>query len=70
LHKYHVWVFWWCWDLNSGPSTWATPPSLFLWRGFEIGSWRTICLGWLWTLILLILSSWDYRCEPLMPGIS
>jgi hypothetical protein len=25
------------WGLNSGPSPWATPPALFLWRVFQIG---------------------------------
>jgi hypothetical protein len=33
---------------------------------FEIGSQELFCPGWLWTVILL--SSKDYRCEPLAQG--
>jgi hypothetical protein len=43
----------WYWGSNSGPTPWVTPPALFC-EGF---SWDrispTICLGWLWTAILL-----------------
>jgi hypothetical protein len=31
-------LFLWYWGLNSGPSPWAIPPALFLWRFFKIGS--------------------------------
>jgi hypothetical protein len=31
-------IFLWYWDLNSGPSPWATPPALFCEGFFEIGS--------------------------------
>jgi hypothetical protein len=40
--------------------------SPFLWRVFQDRISWTICGGWLWTSILL--SSWDYRHEPLSPG--
>jgi hypothetical protein len=53
--------FLWYWGLNSGPSPWATLPALFLWGVFKIGSPRTICLGWLQTMILLISASWVAR---------
>jgi hypothetical protein len=49
------------WGLNSWLSPWATPPALFLCRVFEIKSHRTICLGWLWTMIFLISASWVVR---------
>jgi hypothetical protein len=44
------------WGLNSGPIPWATP-----WAFFWESSWRTICLDWLQTLILLISASWVAR---------
>jgi hypothetical protein len=49
------------WGLNSGPSPWATPPALFLWRVFGDRVPRTICLSWLWTTVLLICASWVAR---------
>jgi hypothetical protein len=49
------------WGLNSGPSLWATPPALFLWRVFQHRVSWTICLGWLPTTILLISASWVTR---------
>jgi hypothetical protein len=49
------------WSLNSGPSPWATPPALFLWRVFWDRVSQTICLGWLRTMILLISASWVAR---------
>jgi hypothetical protein len=61
------WLIWLCffffqyWGLNSGPMPWATPPALFLWRVFQDRVSRTICLGWLWTAILLISASWVAR---------
>jgi hypothetical protein len=61
----------WYWGLNSGPSPWATPPALFLWRVFRDRVSQTICLGWLWTMILLISASWVARIigiEPLVPS--
>jgi hypothetical protein len=55
--------FFWYWVLNSGPSPWVTPPTLFLKSEgfFEIGFCGTICLDWLWTVILLISASWVVR---------
>jgi hypothetical protein len=47
------------WGLNSGPSPWATPPALFLWRAFWDRVSRTICPGWLQTKSLLINTSWE-----------
>jgi hypothetical protein len=47
--------------LNSGPSPWDTPPALFLWRVFQDRVLWTICLGWFWTVILLISTSWVAR---------
>jgi hypothetical protein len=49
------------WGLNSGPSPWATLPALFLWRDFQDRVLRTLFLGWLQTLILLISVSWVGR---------
>jgi hypothetical protein len=47
--------------LNSGPSPWATPPVLFLWKVFwDRVSW-TICPGRLQTSTLLISPSWIAR---------
>jgi hypothetical protein len=51
----------WYWGLNSGPSPRATPPALFLWRVFRNRVSRTLCPGWLPTVILLISSSWVAR---------
>jgi hypothetical protein len=49
--------FLWYWDLNSGPTPWTTPPALF-YDGFFWGRGsRTICPGWLQTVIL-ISASW------------
>jgi hypothetical protein len=43
----------------------ATPPALFFVKGSSVffceGVSRTICLGWLWTTILLISPSWVTR---------
>jgi hypothetical protein len=49
------------WGLNSGPSPWATPPALFLWRVFWDRVLWTICPGWPRTVILLISASWVAR---------
>jgi hypothetical protein len=47
------------WGLNSGPSPWATPPTLFFCEGFfKIVSHRTLCPGWLRTANFLISASW------------
>jgi hypothetical protein len=52
-----IFVFWHL-GLNSVPTHSATAPALFLWWVFF---WdrvlRSICLGWLWTMILLISAS-------------
>jgi hypothetical protein len=51
--------------LISGPIPGATPPALFC-DGFfgDRISW-TICLGWLWTVILVIPASWVSRITGL-----
>jgi hypothetical protein len=49
------------WSLNSGPSPWTTPPALFLWRVFQDSVLWPLCLGWLWTVILLISASWGLQ---------
>jgi hypothetical protein len=54
------------WDLNWGPSPWATPLALFLWGFFQYRVLQTIWLGWLRTgnrPDLCLLSSQDYRHE-------
>jgi hypothetical protein len=49
--------WWWYWVLNSGPTPWATTPTLFCEGFFEIGSQDAICPGWLWTKIHMISAS-------------
>jgi hypothetical protein len=49
------------WGLNSRPTSWTTPPALFFVKFFSRWAHRTICLGWLWTVILLISASWVAR---------
>jgi hypothetical protein len=54
------------WDLNSGPTPWATagPPSpflvtfIYLFICFWDRVFQITFLGWLWTAILLISASW------------
>jgi hypothetical protein len=36
------------------PTAWATPQALFCVGFFQDRDWRTICLGWPQTMILLI----------------
>jgi hypothetical protein len=62
-----VFSFFWYWGLNSGPSPWATPPALFLWRVFQ----DRVSQNYLPRLTsncyppdLYHLSSYDYRREP------
>jgi hypothetical protein len=55
----------WCWSLNSGPTSWATL-ALFCNGFFWDRVLWTICVGWLWTEILLISASWVAR----MTGVS
>jgi hypothetical protein len=65
--------FWQYWGFNSGPSHWATPPVLFLWRVF----WDKVLQnypGWLQTAILLITAPWVARItgvshQCLAPGL-
>jgi hypothetical protein len=40
--------------LNSGPTSWATPPALFCDGFFQDRISWTICLGWLQNTIFLI----------------
>jgi hypothetical protein len=54
--------------LNSGPSPWATPPTLVLWRVFWDRVWWTICPGSLQTAILLISASWVARITDVSHG--
>jgi hypothetical protein len=51
--KFAFLFFWQYWGLHSGPIPWATLSALFC-DGFFF---RNICLGWLWTVILLISAS-------------
>jgi hypothetical protein len=53
--------FLWYRGLNSGPSLWATPLAFFHDGYFQDRVSWTICLGWLWTSILLISASWAAR---------
>jgi hypothetical protein len=54
--------FFFCyWDLNSGPTSWTTPPALFCEEIFQDRVSWTICPGWLWTAILLISGFWVAR---------
>jgi hypothetical protein len=53
--------FFWYWALNSGPSPWAIPPAFFSDGFFQDRVLWNICLGWLWTVILLISGSWVAR---------
>jgi hypothetical protein len=59
--NFFFFFFLWYWGLTSRPTPWATLPAHFL-KGFfqDRVSW-TICLGWLWTAILLISTSWAAR---------
>jgi hypothetical protein len=47
--------------LNAEPTPWAVPPALFYEGCFWDRVLQTICLGWLWTVILLISTSWVAR---------
>jgi hypothetical protein len=54
----YLFIFQYC-GLHSGPTPWATPSALFCEGIFpEIGSWWTMCLGWLQIVKLLISASW------------
>jgi hypothetical protein len=59
----------WYWGLNLGPTPWATPLAQFFCEGFfqDRVLW-TIFLGWLEPRSSILLSSLDYRCEPLVPS--
>jgi hypothetical protein len=50
------------WGLNSWPSHGATPPALFLWRVFQDS------IRYCNPLDLCLLSSYDYRHDPLVPN--
>jgi hypothetical protein len=45
------------WSLNSRPTPWATPLAFFVMGFFQDRISRTVCPGWLQTLILLISAS-------------
>jgi hypothetical protein len=47
--------------LNSEPLPWATPTAPFCEVFFCDKVWQTVCLDWLWTVILLISASWVAR---------
>jgi hypothetical protein len=47
--------------LNSGPTSWVTPPALFCEGFFQDSVSRIIYLSWLQTVILLISASWVTR---------
>jgi hypothetical protein len=49
------------WGLNSGPTPQATPPIFFYEGFFRDRVSRTVCLGWLLTVILLVSASWVAR---------
>jgi hypothetical protein len=56
-----IYLFLWYWGLNSGPTPWATPPTLFGEGFFWDRVSQIICPGWLWTEILLVSVSWVGR---------
>jgi hypothetical protein len=58
----------WYWGLNSGPLPWDTPPALFCDGFFWDRVLWTVCLGWLWTTILLISASWVARITGVSHG--
>jgi hypothetical protein len=60
LHT-QLFFFFQCWGLNSGLTPWATTPALFVMGFFQARVTQTICLGWLWTTVLLISASWVAR---------
>jgi hypothetical protein len=61
MFSFTLFLFLRYWNLNSGPTPWATPHALFCdgfcWDRVE----QTICPGWLQTAILLISASWVAR---------
>jgi hypothetical protein len=72
LYTYDLCTFLYIWyfqGVAQGPVPWATPSALFCEGFFEIGSLK------LFAQVgskprspdLCLLSSWDYRCEPLVP---
>jgi hypothetical protein len=63
LSEISGWFFFFlrCWDLNSWPTPWATPPALFCDVFFQDRVLQTFCLGWLRTSILLVSASWVAR---------
>jgi hypothetical protein len=61
LSVYLSMYLFWYWGLNSGPTPWATLPTLFCDGFFWDRVSRTICQGWLWTMILQISASWVAR---------
>jgi hypothetical protein len=59
------------WDLNSGPTPWATPPALFFVMGFfEIGSHELFTLAGFkpQSSYLHLQRIWDYRDASRCPG--
>jgi hypothetical protein len=61
LWLFFIYFFSQYWGLNSGPTHWGIPPALFCVQCFQDRVLRTICLGWPWTVILLIYASWVAR---------
>jgi hypothetical protein len=63
--------FLWYWVSNSGPTHWATPPALFVWRVFRDTVSQSICLGLALNCNppdLYLLSFLNYRHEPSVPS--
>jgi hypothetical protein len=70
LHQTEFFFFQY-WGLNSGPTPWATLPTLFV-MGFFWNrvSWTFFVQGWLQTVILLISASWIARITGVSPARS
>jgi hypothetical protein len=56
IYYYYYYYYLQYWGLNSGPTPWATPPTLLLWWVFFLERVsQTICMDWLLTAILWCL---------------
>jgi hypothetical protein len=54
--------------LGRQSTIWIILPALFCGGCFWERILWAVCQGWLWTPDLCLLSSKDYKCEPLVPG--